>query len=234
MNHIVIPYRYSEHEELKYVLRAIEENCFFDYDITIIGYKPEWATNINHIEYDDNAHKRYENLFNKISIAMKNFGSFFWWHDDEFLLKPVSIEELQRVYYLQDLKEVKKFGDRWFQQQLKDFKEEMERLYHPAYNYCTHTPFFFETKKLKEVLDFFDITKNKTVTFIENYYFNYFKKHLDASKVHSIKIGKYDSTLIKEEEFEGKIFANFDEDGIESGIFSYLKDKFNTPSRFEK
>ena len=234
MNHIVIPYRYSEHEELRYVLRSIDQNCSFAYDITIIGYKPDWVTNVNHIKYDDNAHKRYENLFNKISIAMENFESFFWWHDDEFLLKPILAEKLKRIYALQDLNQVDNFGDRWFQQQLKLFKEEMNNLHHPAHNYCTHTPFYFETRKLNEVLGFFGISERKTVTFIENYYFNYFKKHLEAFLVHPIKIGKYDDTKITEEDFEGKIFANFDEDGIKSGIFDYLKDKFNTPSKFEK
>lgn len=234
MEHIVMPYRFSEYDELRYVIRSIEQNLKFDYDITIIGDLPEWATNIKHIPYNDTDYKRYENLFNKLEIAMNMYDKFIWWHDDEFVLKPITLDELKKVYYLQDLNDVGKFGSRWFQQELKRFRDKMNELDLPAYNYCTHTPFYFESDKLKEVLDYFGITEKKELTFIENYYFNYFKKHNDAEKIYDVKIGRYDSKPIEPDEWENKIFANFDEDGIESGIFDKLKSMFNKPSKYEK
>jgi len=232
MKHIVIPYRHSPYEELRYALRSIEKNCNFAFDVTIIGEKPQWAKNINHVPYDDSAHKRYENLFNKIHIAMDMFEEFIWWHDDEFLLKPQSFEDLKKVYYLQDLKKVKKFGNRWFQQQLKFFKEEMEKMGLPAYNYCSHTPFYFNSKELKETFEFFKI--DKEVTFVENYHFNRLGKHDEAILVYDVKVGKYDKSPFNPKDAEDKIFANFDEEGLKSGIFDWIKTQFPQKSSFEK
>lgn len=234
MQHIVIPYRHSPEGELRYTLRSIEKYCNFDYDVTIIGEKPEWCKNVIFFAYDDNAHKRYENLFNKLNIAMEHYDSFIWWHDDEYVLKPVTLEDLKQVYYLQELKKVKNFGERWFQQQLRIFKEEMDKIGLPAYNYCTHTPFYFEKDKLKEVFEYFGIDKKKELTFVENYYFNYFKLQDKALQIYPYKIGRYDATEFNTEEAKDKIFANFDEAGIASGIFDWIKETFPVPSKFEK
>ena len=234
MEHIVIPYRHSDNDELRYVLRSIEKYCNFDYDITIIGDKPKWATNINHIPYDDTQYKRYENLYNKINIAINHFDSFFWWHDDEFVLKPVSVDDLKEIHFLQDLKEITKFGDRWFQQELKSFREDMEKRNMCAYNYCTHIPFYFESDKMRDVLSFFGLNDKKEVVFIENYYYNYDESHKNGSKVHPIKVGRYGDKKFEESEAEGKRYLNFDEAGIKSGIFDFVKKQFDQPSKFEK
>lgn len=83
---LLIPYIESKTEELKYCLRSIEK--FIDNpQVIIIGDKPQWINNINHIPFKDApGYKNKErNIFEKLSLVKEDF---FYFNDDYFLLQP--------------------------------------------------------------------------------------------------------------------------------------------------
>jgi len=239
MTNIIIPLTKSSQgdcEELRYALRSIDTHFKCDnLKITLIGYKPKWIQNVSHIAYDDSKFPRYKNAYNKIKIASKTFTDFIWWHDDMYLLKDVDCEFFKNNYfYLQDLKKVKRFGNRFYQQRLKDFLSICLLKGFPAYNYATHTPYYFKSVQIDIALKAFGIDKTQECFFIENYVYNYYDKSSIAKQIYPYKVGRYDATSIDcEKDFKDKLFANFDEAGLKSGIFDCIKEKFKTKSRYE-
>ena len=79
MIHIVYPTIKTENdcEELRYSLRSLDKNLIGDYDITIIGYKPKWITNVKHIPFCESKDK-YVNITNKIILALSIYEEISW------------------------------------------------------------------------------------------------------------------------------------------------------------
>lgn len=92
---IVIPYNdrsTQKHLELKMALRSIEKHLNGVRNVFIIGYKPDFLTNIIHIPCEDDPRNRFRdrNICNKIIAACKDrrvSEDFIMVHDDHFLLE---------------------------------------------------------------------------------------------------------------------------------------------------
>lgn len=79
----------SKHSEFKHSLRSLKN---VDHDnVWVIGYKPEWVRNVNHIYTDQNKSK-YKNLCNNIAAACESdqiSDPFIIFNDDMFVLQPI-------------------------------------------------------------------------------------------------------------------------------------------------
>lgn len=89
---VVIPVRNGDHNpELRFMLRCLETNWPDHGDIWIVGYQPNWLTNVNHIP--GNTDRRpYVNVFNNILSAATHHDipdEFVLFNDDFFITEPI-------------------------------------------------------------------------------------------------------------------------------------------------
>jgi hypothetical protein len=90
---IVIPLgRYSVYDniELKYALRGF--NTYFPHDrVILVGEKPDWVTNVDHIPFRDTLGRKEYSIMHKLLVACEEVKEpFLYAHDDHFLLAPLS------------------------------------------------------------------------------------------------------------------------------------------------
>jgi len=236
--HIYYPLKKStvgECEEIKYSLRALETHLKADFDVTIIGYRPSWLdiSKVRFIHYSQ-CDKRYQNALHAKEIMANIVDSFVVFNDDFYLISDVTADDLKQVYFLEDLNDTKNWGTRIYQQLMKKGFEEIKAKGYYGLSYATHTPRYYKSDIVKKIIyDEFDLWSKEFVAF-ENYYYNYIGAEKFAKLVKPIKIAKYDDGLFDPKETEGKIFLNFDEKGMESGIWDYVKNRFDKKSRFEQ
>jgi predicted DNA-binding transcriptional regulator len=222
-------------EELKYSLRSLETHLTIPFDVTIIGYKPKWL-NISKVRYiyygqcDD----RYKNSLHAIDIMANIVDEFILFNDDFFIISDMTDKELKQIYYLQDLNKIKSWGKRWYQQMLKKGFEEIKAKGYYGFSYATHAPQFYKSEIVKKVIyDEFKLFEKEHFVAFENYYYNFIGAEKNAKQIYDYRVARYDKTPFKESEVIGKIFMNFDENGMNSGIWDYVKKRFNMKSKFE-
>ena len=234
--HIVYPLKKSsvgDSDEIKYSLRSLEKHLKDPFDVTIIGYKPKWLdiTKVKYIPSDETDNKE-NNILTSYLMAVNMYSEFVVFHDDYFLNNDVYYEDLKQTRYLQDFHNVKQFGPRKFQQGLKLCFEEVTEAGYRGLNYCTHTPMYFKSDIVKQVVDKFDLLNRYFVSF-ESYYYNFIKAEKTAKQVDDVKVARYNAKLFRDKDAEGKLFVNFDEKGMLSGIYNYIMRKFPEKSKFE-
>jgi len=235
--HILYPLIKSsvgECEELRYSLRSLEIHLKTDFDVTIIGYKPSWLNlkNVRYIYYGQ-CDKRYKNSLHAFDIMANIVDEFVVFNDDFYLLKNITAEDLKQVYYLQDLNKVRVWGNRIYQQFLKKGYNEIKAKGYYGLSYATHTPQYYKSNIVRKVIyEVFNLFEKDFVAF-ENYYYNYIGAEKFAKPVKDVKVARYDKTKFNPREADGKIYLNFDENGMASGIWSYVTKRFNKKSKFE-
>jgi len=220
----------GDSEELKYSLRSLEKNVKEDFRVILIGHKPKWVKNVEYIPKDKKT-KRLD-ITNAMAIASIAFSEFIWMSDDIFIMSEVTKKELQEVYYLEDFNDVKEFGKRPFQQNLKQVYETLKNRELACLNYTTHTPYFFNGRKMFDVISLYGLT-NIGMDTLESFYFNHYRHEKEAKQVKSVKYGKYDTKPFNVNNVTGKRFFNFDDAGRDSGGLDYLKNVFTKKSKFE-
>lgn len=93
---VVIPYKESGTEELRYALRSLKNIPHGK--VVILGDMPDWATNVIHIPRDAQ-HYRYKDVDQMIQKACRDervSEDFILTNDDIFIMKPM--EELPKWY----------------------------------------------------------------------------------------------------------------------------------------
>ena len=228
---VVYPTMRARDEWLRYSLRSLE-NVIGEVEVLLIGHKPAWAKNVGYIPFAD-SNERYKNTFNKLVMASTVSQEFLWMNDDFFIIRPTTIEALKQPYYLEDFKEIKRWGGKWYQRQLREQYKILMRSGLQTINYATHTPKFYNSKKAGEVIAFFGLTE-RCPAFFENFYYNYIGAHGQAKPVKDVKYGKYDNSQFDKHKVDGKLFFNFDKTGADSGAFEYVKSVFKEKSRYEE
>lgn len=216
---------------MRYSLRSLE-NVIGEIEVFLIGHKPAWAKNVRHIPFAD-GNGRYKNTLNKLVMASLVSKEFLWMNDDFFIMRPTTIEALKQPYYLEDFKEIKRWGSKWYQRQLREQYKILRCNGLQTINYATHTPKFYDSKKAGEVIAFFGLME-RCPAFFENFYYNYLGAYKQAKPVEDVKLGKYDNSQFGHHEAKGKLFFNFDETGADSGAFEYVKSVFKEKSRYEE
>lgn len=80
--------------ELKHSLRSLAEQDWVE-DVFLVGYRPAWATDVIHVPCDDPYPAKDANIISKILKAAEAIGGPFVVNsDDQYLLQPVTVDEL--------------------------------------------------------------------------------------------------------------------------------------------
>lgn len=183
---IVIPFIEGPENslELRYALRSIDKNLSKkDVQIFLIGDKPDWVKNVTYIPIERVSGMDYMSFMdtaNKIKLACEHpeIGSgFIYMHDDTFFIQRTTLPELYQVKAWEDTSKIDKLfqnttaSRKWcnvFEKTMKALKEKGL----PIYNYETHTPRYFNIKKMKDLFE--EFAPQAEPFQISTLYFNHF------------------------------------------------------------
>ncbi len=239
MTHFVYPYMLHRHPvfgwELMYSIRSLYKNFEGDFDITIIGEVPAWLniSEVKHIHFINNHYgKRIASRTNqKLLLAADVFDDFIWMNDDIMLINKCSLDDLKIPRYVSS---ELKFGDT--ENGLNTFKKlmrftwfQLQKMGKPNnFNYSSHIPIYYESNRIKEVDQLFNITSaGDYVTLTTLAYHNYFE--VGGVPVDKYRVGYWGKSEAKIAEITKETqILNFDEKGFwhNPWIVSYLNGLF--------
>lgn len=249
---VVIPYVHASWEELRYALRSMEENLQFDFRVTVVGDRPDWLRNAQHIPMARRNRgidfARYYDTRTKMIEVIYRRGitrDFIWTYDDIVFLKPQGIEEIALPKAMLDMAErgedyYRNKREAWYQTQWHSLVLLKERGL-PLWNYETHTPRVYNKRKMAEVME----TYTRAVPWnMATIYFNHhYKGRPVLLDVHhdGYKAGFYgmenewsmhhECPLLVARCCDGKLWLNYN--APRQAIRQYLEVRFPKKSRFE-
>lgn len=124
--------------------------------VFIIGYIPPWVNQdaLTFIPFPDPYAAKDANLLNKLlRLAQEDSltDDFVVFSDDQPLLSPVYSDDFQ-AYYLEDLKDRKRFDTAW-KRRLRDTMDILHQGGATTYNFEGHIPYVVNKEKVKELLN---------------------------------------------------------------------------------
>lgn len=145
--------------ELRYSLRSVEKYVQGYNNIWIIGEKPSFLKNINHIPFEDQAQNKEANICRKILRACDEpsiSDDFLFFNDDHFILKPFVANQLP-YYYKGDLVTMANLPRRGlYFRAIRRTVRELQRYNYPVRHFDTHTPIIYNKQKFKQVMSQYD------------------------------------------------------------------------------
>jgi len=252
MLHFVYPYIIPKDErfgwELKYSIRSLFKFCPTDFDITIVGERPDWLKDhpkLTFIELHNSDPIKYPRVQfrsnQKLLKAAELYKSVVLIHDDMYFIREVTEEQIKIPWYVADDMHYNNSAAEtanltMFQKQLRNTSNILKELGKPyTRNYAAHTPMYFESAKLFELNDVFPLVREyqEKSSIVEVAYYNYFGTNVSAH-ADQYRLGYwYDN------EFGNREIAkvlNHDESGYLKNpwIKTYLDDLFPDKSPLEK
>lgn len=156
--------QWSNHNELRYSLRSVEKFVPVR-NVYLIGFKPEWATNVIHIPFSDFHVVKDANIISKVLRACYEdlTAEFIRLSDDQYFLTPYK----KAYYYKPDLQD----GEKQWLKRCFNTKDVLLTQKKPIYNYDCHVPQLIDKKKYVDIM--LQATWGQGVGLLVNsYYFN--------------------------------------------------------------
>ncbi|MFA5420043.1 MAG: hypothetical protein WC341_16440 [Bacteroidales bacterium] len=191
---IVIPYILGPDNglELRYTLRSIEKNFRHDnYEIIVIGDKPDWLTNINHVPFTRvpvRDFRTFDDQLMKLYVALTECditNDFIWTYDDTYFTSEVKLDDIKslkaiRRIYSRNTVEDFPGGSNWKICIMKALDDTGGKFV-----YETHLPRWYNKRKMLTLFDKFDMLNRPTV--IATLYYNYFFKDQEPQLIEDNK-----------------------------------------------
>lgn len=242
---VVIPYfgEKAQGIELLMAVRSIEKNFKEDFQLVIVGDKPEWLSDEAIFIHAPNISKNAGiDTLNKIKLAIADdrvSDHFIMTYDDIYFNSPVMLADIQILVAYgmlsrpDDLKTV-------FHKCKNRTINSLEYHGFPKYNYDTHTPYYFEKEKLVQLLEYFQEFNNEESLLLSSMYFNCNYSEFTPLMIDNVR-GNYLLRMISEnpdhQVFEkyivGKKFLNNTIKGYNKVLVDYLNKNFPEKSKFE-
>lgn len=216
---IVIPYRQSRTDELRYTLRGLKHIPHGD--LYIIGDKPKFR-GLKHIPYK-HGFDAVQNTYNILMLAANSpdiSEDFVWMHDDMMILEPMRELPVFHMGSYEDLlKELPRFN---FYTQMKRKTADAlkaEGIEDPLF-YDVHVPFVFNKQKLIDIKD--KLHGVNKISFYANYH------GIEGRRI------TRDFKVRKDEDFDLVFVSTFDPTFNTSRAGQYIKEKLSEPSEYER
>ncbi len=232
---VVIPLSsgsYWDDKETMYALRSLEKNFKDLGQVYIVGHKPKWIANINHIECEDEqTENKGKNIIKKLLYACNSpqiSNSFLFVSDDQLMLKPMEAKQI-KPYYVYDLKNFAFSGNnRFWMQCLKNAKEVLEKEGLYCFNYEPHCPMIIRKEKFRKAMDKYDWRHTFFPTL--SLYFNQRKKHEQLPDNYRVFYANelHDLSLM-----DKCYFAGYDDMALSVKFQNKLQEMFPTKSKYE-
>ena len=145
----------EENDELKYSLRSLANLPHGT--VHIVGYKPSWVTNVNHIEViQDKGGKNLNTTHNMLVAAQSDDISenFILMNDDFFIMKPLSELPHYNRGSIEKVAEYYRQLDSMYYRGMLDTREYMEKLgIKSSLSYELHIPMIFNKKNVIKMFE---------------------------------------------------------------------------------
>jgi hypothetical protein len=247
---VVYPYKASDAQgdELKHSLRSLCLNFKEEFDVVIVGDKPDWLSDEARVisgTFDNTPHPAV-NVAKKLDAVIRDrkmAHNFIWMNDDIYFINPVTIEDIKQLKHIGKTRPNVNYASKgnpyhingrrtfaWLTEQGKE-----------NFIYSTHLPFWYNKanwRKLFALLPLMEVPYLLT-----NLYHNYFFKAKDGIKINhhnEISVGCYRKIASHEAMNVGLLisktkFLNHSQTGYCRVIIEEIKRRFgNVKCRFEK
>jgi hypothetical protein len=227
-------------KELRYTLRAIEENLKGFRNIIIVGQCPDWLQNVIHIPADDplqsNADGNITLKTLKVCEREDVTDDFLFMNDDHVITQPINIEDIPD-YYKQPFEDYQKeyWNPSLHRTRVYRTWQALKNGGHSTINFELHVPNFINKKKYLEILPRFPFDEGIGLC-PKSLYGNLatVKKNRIKAKDPTIFVKK-DKEQIRDLFEKGKIpHVAYNDTGLNTALKYYLYKAFPKKSSFEK
>lgn len=245
MTTIVYPYLHqlSQWDELKYSIRSVCKNFKEPFEIVIIGDKPTWY-NGKHIQTTPIRGRKFTRAFDiarKLEIICKSemiTENFVYMYDDQYFINSTELKDFDGAVCMNEIvkRKVPKLGsETWLELMARTVEVLHQNGHEKIYNYETHLPRVLSKKKLRIMMDAYDLHRNPLL--FNTIYFNEFYPvpRIILEQSNPIKAGVYKpmtSDGIRHLCRDKKILNN-GERGFNHSLKIFLKNSFPEKCRFE-
>lgn len=223
----------DENQELRYSLRSLKniphENVY------LVGYKPSWVKNVQHIERFQKLSTKYKNITLNMYAACnnENISEDFIYMDDDFFL----IESMEDIYpfhrgKLDDLAErYRALNSRTYADGLEEISRRLKELgIASPLSYELHIPMLFNKKRFKHILELDDSYALRAPIFhVRSFYGNYY--NIGGQHMNDVKI--YWQEDNRASKMRGRKFISSSDDSFKGYITQYLRELFPEKSQYE-
>ena len=219
--------------ELRFSLRSLSKYCTGWRNVWVIGEKPSWLVNVNHIPMKDIGPIKVLNILEKIKTACKQDGlseEFLFMNDDHFFCDRGDVAKYPYYY---DNEERTKIQDN--RSNMDNYNRiisaTMERWPNAKY-FDIHKPIRYDKKKFIEMCDNIDFKRPELGYLIKTTYCAY----------HSIKGTKGHDTIFRgrmtlDEIEEATVFTDqfsIHDEAVNRDLIKYFETHYPIKSQFEK
>ena len=243
---VVIPYlhklaKLSGGDELKFAVRSWSKYFKDDFNIVIIGDKPEWYTG-DHIACLPIRGMTFARAFDialKLELATLSpliTEDFIYTYDDVYLIDDCTVKDFEVIRALEIMPKgynLPKASMTW--QRL--LEATVKKLPEPSWNYETHLPRIFKKDWLARILKTYQLRRNAML--VSTLYYNEFydKPDMVLMEKNDFKAGIYEraNSATINKAIKGKKVLNHFEAAYNDSMKRFLNERFNEKSiKFEK
>lgn len=222
----------DDNEELRYSLRSLKN--LPHRKVHIVGYKPSWVTNVNHIDIAQDKGGKNLNTTHNMEMAAYELSvsdDFILMNDDFFIMKQLS--ELPH-YNRGTIKELEKYYSQFdsaYYQGMVDTREYMEELGlgDNLLSYELHIPMIFNKNNVIDMFSqYYGDAPPVSVLHKRSLYGNMY--NYGGETIKDVRVYKIDGQFDKNSTFlstEDKIWA-------ESEVGIFIRNKFPEKCEYEK
>jgi hypothetical protein len=208
--------------EIVYSIRSWRKYFQHKHEIVVIGnYKKPNIECDRFIYFKQNCPSTHENTSRIMRYAIDNFDQFIWSNDDIYLLSPAKLEDIKVVYHGKD--EFIYENDPWCKL-LHNTVVLLKNNNKSQKNGETHTPYFYESQKVRQILDNYPVEKGECL--LRTAYINTFceAKNMVNAEIDAVYFYKQDYSP---EQLKNKKFLNHDDKGLTEDLKRLIGDLFS-------
>lgn len=227
-----------KNNEIRFSLRSIEKNLKEFRKVWVVGEKPDFLKNVNHIPYPDELPQNADgNIIRKVLRVCQEkalTNDFLFINDDHLVLKPVVAREIP-PYHKGDMMSFNKayFEFNGWRLVLYRTRNILQQMGYPTLHYDCHVPMVINKTLFPEAISHFNYDKNTGYTMKSLYGNVVFKEapQLNGEKVTLFRPYTTKDLVIKT---SNCAFASFNDVGLTPMLKEWLWDILPEPSKFEK
>lgn len=233
---VVVPYKESGYDELRYALRSLEMYFNDVGNVFIVGDLPAWVNprQVIHVKLGDEPgiHNKERNIMRKVLHVCSNptlSEEFLFMNDDHFLLQPL---DYPPYYYESNLKyklDTRASHDHYYHSLLSTFTA-LKRNRKPTRYFDIHTPIVYNKYDFIDVMTFYnwDIAYGYV---IKSLYCNTLK--IPGEYMKDLKINSRLKCPDLEAMVKGRQFFSVGEQAVNVDMGIFLQYLYRTKSKYE-
>ena len=158
----------GQFDELRWSIRTVEK-YYKGARCVVVGDKPDF--DCEHIEVPrihiwDSCDVRHADIIKKLTVACNEFDGFIFMYDDIYFLRNITRKDLTTPYALCRIKDLKEYnnnrgkGGLAYRHLWAETYKKVAQITDELYDWETHLPRFFESERVKWLIDTFDLLHN--------------------------------------------------------------------------